>query len=142
MTLAQACTRILGALAILVALSLIPSAAMAHGAHAGHGVHGVSAGLGHHHHAGAPRAATPADVAPEQSRQAAVTLAPAGPDQGGASCVAGCCAMGSGCCPGLILLGDGLLTDPPIADRVRPRHPGIAFGIDPEALPEPPRPFV
>lgn len=143
MALAQACTRILGAMAILVALTLIPSAAWAHGAHGGHRAHGLSAGPGHHEPGGAPRSAEAAEAAAERSRPAAIALAPAGPDEGAAACVAGCCAIGSGCCPGLmVLVGDALLTDPPVARRVRPRHLGSGFGIDPEALPKPPRSFV
>lgn len=164
MTMAQACTRFLGAAVVVIAFAfaLIPSAAWAHAAHhhtrtAAHDsreAQGVSsspsgAGTSPIGRAAARRAARAQDttrevaVSGELDSTAGVALAAATSGANTTGCVAGCCALGSGCCP-----GHAAVT--PEADLMAVAGPRVAVppvptspsDVAPPALTEPPRSIV
>jgi hypothetical protein len=140
MRLAQAYARFLGAAVVLIALYLMPSVALAHGSHAHPGAQVATLADSHQPRAEAKTGA----VAPKIG--AVVSQARlAQPDTGGESpvCVMGCCALGSGCCPGVL----AVVADPP-STMAPPSRLAVVLdaagknGIDPEALRKPPKILV
>lgn len=144
MTLAQVCTRFLGAAILLIAVSLLPSPAWAHGPHGQHGGQVFTSAV-HHDHAISKSAGAAGRVVSSEKGALAVAAAkaPAGPGDTESGCVVGCCVMGAGCCPGVMAVAAVPQMGPlPQARRMRPRHLAVAGGIDPEALRKPPRSLV
>src|SRR5215207_1704859 len=144
MSLAQACIRFLGTAAVLIAVYLIPSAAWAHASHGQHGAQ-VSTAVAHHDHAAAKTANRAGTIVSSPGEATIVTAAvvPGRSSDPESGCVMGCCAMGAGCCPGVMAVAGFPQVGPVSQARlVRPRHLAVAGGIDPEALPKPPRSLV
>ena len=124
---------------VLLAAYLVPSAAEAH--------------AGHHHHA---RAAVSAPHVNPVEPQSAITTTSAevgtqiwvtepAPDtpMRAKGCNGLCCGMGVACCVHALVAESGAVA--PVRTAARPiRVPELALrpGVDPEALPKPPRPLA
>ena len=142
MMLNLAWARIVGAAAVLIAVSLMPSAAWAHGSHAQHGAQSASASE-KNGSVEAARAGRGAAASKRETRAAVSALASGPKPAGDATCLGSCCGTGSGCCPGVMAITVDFPWVAPTAGRLPPFRGGLLGpGADLEALPKPPKVLV
>lgn len=135
MRLGRHVVHILAAAIALIAAYLVPSAAEAH--------------AGHHH--SEPAVAAVQVASPEQSRsadlldlaeveEAAVVTLRSDAVRRAKGCSGFCCGTGTTCCAHALTAEAGALTPARSATRIaRPSEFALRPGVDPEALPKPPR---
>jgi hypothetical protein len=122
---------------VMIAVQLVPAAALAHGGHAH--LHGAGAAVTHDRtegdahqlkaeHTGAVAQAQTADISRDATSGA---------------CNDCCCASGFSCCAPAILAEPILgLPSPLKALKIEQPAASLRAGIDPEALPKPPKSFT
>jgi len=126
---------------VTIALQLLPATAMAHGGHAH--VPGSIAITAHDHPTGNATQVNAAQANLEHAGPiagvAAVGVAASWTAPSG-TCSDGCCASGFSCCVPAIL-SEALLGLPSRLNAIKVTRPGTSMraGIDPEALPKPPK---
>src|SRR6516165_1787986 len=121
----------------MIAVQLLPATALAHGGHA-HLRGSIAAVTDHRAEGDAAHLKTEHTIAIAQAKAADVSRA-----ETSGACDDGCCASGFSCCAPAVL-PEPMLRLPERLKALTIERPGqsIRAGIDPEALPKPPKSFT